>query len=106
MTAIIKGHVVINFCPPTLLREAPFLEPHEFKELLPDYEHTQELTLEFHISVEPQDVCEELFDISNNPARNEFRNILLPHTRSISVGDIVTVEGVNYLCTFDNWVAI
>lgn len=53
---------------------------------------------------EGEDVAEELFDLTNNPGREEERLALYPtRYRSISVGDIVRVDGVNFLCCSMGW---
>jgi len=63
----------------------------------------------FDIEVEAADAegaCEEAFDISNNPGRREERAAVFGHSRSVSVGDVVEVEGTKYVCASVGWVAI
>ena len=50
-----------------------------------------------------EDVAEELFDLSNNPGREDERQEVYGNHRSISVGDVITVDGVNYLCASIGW---
>lgn len=47
--------------------------------------------------------AEQAFDLTNNPSRQEEREIRYGRHRSITVGDIVEVEGVNYLCLPNGW---
>ena len=49
------------------------------------------------------DVAEEVFDLTNNPSRQEEREELYGRHRSVSVGDIVNVDGVDWLCASVGW---
>ena len=57
-------------------------------------------------------VCEEIFDLTNNPYRQEEREERYGRGRSVSVGDIVGVEnektGVTkfYVCAPCGWVEV
>lgn len=50
-----------------------------------------------------EDICEELFDLTNNPYRQNERLDVYGNGPSISVGDIIEVAGVNYLCSSFGW---
>jgi hypothetical protein len=50
-----------------------------------------------------KDAAEEMFDLTNNPDRQEEREQVYGRQRSVSVGDIVEVNGVNYLCLSTGW---
>lgn len=50
--------------------------------------------------------AEQAFDLTNNPSRQEEREVRYGRHRSISVGDIVEVGGVDYLCLPAGWVVI
>lgn len=53
---------------------------------------------------EGEDAAEEVFDLTNNPSRQDERDELYGRRyRSVSVGDIVRVDGVNYLCASMGW---
>lgn len=52
---------------------------------------------------EGEDAAEEAFDLTNNPSRQEEREQKYGRARSVSVGDIVTVDGVDYLCASCGW---
>ena len=49
------------------------------------------------------DVAEEIFDLTNNPSRQEEREELYGNFRSVSVGDIVNVDGNDWLCCKQGW---
>lgn len=53
-----------------------------------------------------EDAAEELFDLTNNPARQEERITRYGSHQSISVGDIVEVDGIDYLCDSIGWVVL
>ena len=50
-----------------------------------------------------QEVAEEIFDLTNNPGRQAEREELYGRGRSVSVGDIITVDGVDLLCCSQGW---
>jgi hypothetical protein len=50
-----------------------------------------------------EDAAEEMFDLTNNPCRQEERLKLYGNMRSVSVGDVVEVDGVKYLCEPAGW---
>lgn len=54
--------------------------------------------------LEGEAAAEEVFDLTNNPSREEERDQLYDRRyRSLSVGDIVRVDGVSYLCASYGW---
>lgn len=57
----------------------------------------------FFLNEEGGDAAEDMFDMTNNPARQYERAKYYGRGRSISVGDIVEVDGVNYLCESAGW---
>jgi hypothetical protein len=50
--------------------------------------------------------AEEVFDIANNPSREGERDQLYGQARSVSVGDIVNVDGVDYVCAPVGWIKL
>lgn len=52
------------------------------------------------------DVAEEVFDLTNNPSREDERAALYGQCRSFSVGDIVEVNGTRYLCLSMGWTVL
>ena len=49
------------------------------------------------------DAAEEMFDLTNNPYRDDERQQVYGNGRSLSVGDIVEVDGVEFLCASFGW---
>lgn len=49
------------------------------------------------------EAAEEVFDLTNNPGRWNEREEIYGNGRSVSTGDIVTVDGVDYLCCSFGW---
>jgi peptide methionine sulfoxide reductase MsrA len=47
--------------------------------------------------------AEEAFDISNNPSRENLRQEVFGRQRSVSVGDIVEVNGEEFFCAAMGW---
>lgn len=47
--------------------------------------------------------AEEMFDLSNNPCRQEERDLKWGQHRSLSVGDVVHVDGRSFLCCSVGW---
>jgi len=53
--------------------------------------------------LEGEAVAEEVFDLTNNPSRQEEREQVYGRGPSISVGDIVDVDGQMFLCAPTGW---
>lgn len=53
-----------------------------------------------------EDICEYAFDVTNNPSRQDEREFIYGRGRSVSIGDIVSVDGNEYLCNFVGWVKL
>ena len=53
--------------------------------------------------LEGEAVAEEVFDLTNNPSRDDERAELYGRFRSVSVGDIVNVDGADWLCCSQGW---
>lgn len=51
-------------------------------------------------------IAEEMFDLTNNPSREDERMKVYGTARSISVGDIVEVAGEKWLCRPVGWCKI
>lgn len=47
--------------------------------------------------------AEEMFDLTNNPSRQDEREELYGNGRSVSSGDIIRVDGTDYLCCSIGW---
>ena len=53
-----------------------------------------------------EEAAEEAFDLTNNPMRRDQRAEVYGRQRSVSVGDIVTVDGTDYLCAPVGWLQL
>lgn len=54
--------------------------------------------------LEGEAVAEEIFDLTNNPGRQDERDELYDRRRrSVSVGDVVVVDGERFLCASSGW---
>ena len=53
-----------------------------------------------------QDAAEEIFDLTNNPMRQGDREVRYGRGRSVSVGDIVSVNGEKFLCRPNGWLSL
>jgi hypothetical protein len=53
-----------------------------------------------------KDAAEEVFDLTNNPSREEERELLYGRHRSVSSGDIVDVDGSKFLCLPVGWLRL
>ncbi len=62
-----------------------------------------ESAAEFAVIGDAEAAAEEAFDLTNNPSREDERRQLYGSFRSVSVGDIVTVDRVDYLCLPSGW---
>lgn len=51
-------------------------------------------------------VAEEMFDLTNNPSRQSEREQLYGRYRSVSVGDIIDVDGREFLCASQGWIEL
>jgi hypothetical protein len=58
----------------------------------------------FKLTVEDaEDAAEFLFDLTNNPSKDRERAKLYGRGRSLSVGDIVDVDGLLLVCAGCGW---
>lgn len=58
---------------------------------------------EFAVEGTGSDAAEEVFDLTNNPYRQDEREQLYGRGRSLSVGDIVEVGEEQFLCASMGW---
>jgi hypothetical protein len=63
--------------------------------------------LEIDLAQTGDDAAEEIFDLTNNPSRDEERaRAGYVNIRSFSSGDVVEVDGVRWLCLSIGWVQL
>ena len=53
-----------------------------------------------------EDAAEEVFDLTNNPGRQQERAQTYGRGRSVSVGDMIEIDGDLYVCAPCGWEAI
>lgn len=70
---------------------------------LPGYEIRPAIEVPESVASTVKDVAEEMFDLTNNPSRQEEREAKYGRGRSVSPGDIVEVMGVKVLCLAHGW---
>lgn len=96
--------VTVKFLPSELMRN--FLmagREHRMqwvKDNLKNYSDSMAFEL---VGYNPEDCCEEMFDISNNPSRQVERAKMFGKYRSVSVGDVIVVDGVKWICDSVGW---
>lgn len=95
---------VIKLAPRNVLRDCAFCA---------DVKSIVKTNLEFYTSspeIETaytgEEAAEEMFDLTNNPSRQEEREKLYGRGRSVSVGDVVSVNGIDYVCDSFGWAVI
>lgn len=76
------------------------------KKLLDDGKYTAVKTIDFKHLDESSDVADEVFDLTNNPSRQEERERLYGNGRSLSVGDIVEAGGEKLVCCSIGWAPV
>ena len=57
----------------------------------------------FTVQGDSQDAAEEVFDLTNNPGRQDEREEKYGRGRSLSVGDVVVVGEEQWLCCSFGW---
>ena len=50
--------------------------------------------------------AEDMFDMTNNPYRQDERLTKYGNNRSVSVGDMVKVDGEYFLCRPNDWIKV
>lgn len=68
--------------------------------------HEQFEKIVVRCDLEGEDAAEDMFDLTNNPSRQEERQQKYGCRRSLSVGDVVQVGNDNYVCGEYGWVKL
>lgn len=63
--------------------------------------YTEAGTLE--VDMDGEDAAEEMFDLTNNPSRQEEREQKYGRGRSVSSGDVILVDGKHFACMSMGW---
>ena len=67
-----------------------------------NYADTRPISIDLE-GLHGEDAAEELFDLTNNPSRYEECVARCGKTRSLSVGDIVYVDHLTFVCCSFGW---
>jgi len=98
-TIIIKSVSYDNFTHEEY-RDLTFRPSHELvRKHLPRYKVSKHIIVPQYAEA----AAEEAFDLTNNPSRQDEREEKYGNGKSLSVGDVVEVNGVNYLCESFGW---
>ena len=68
--------------------------------------HYKDVGAVFYTDLNGEAAAEEMFDLTNNPYRQEEREETYGNGRSLSVGDKVQVGDDEYVCAPDGWVLV
>lgn len=94
-------YLTVKLSPPWIRMD--IYQTEDRVKLVKDYLHTYSVLPSFESD---KSNPEEAFDLTNNPSRQEEREARYGLHRSVSVGDVVEVDGVDFLCDSVGWVQI
>ena len=60
----------------------------------------------FTVNGDSQDAAEEVFDLTNNPSRQDERERVYGRGRSLSTGDVVVVGEEQWVCLSFGWAEV
>ena len=72
---------------------------------LADGKYVKESAL-FTVNGDSRDAADEVFDLTNNPSRQDERELVYGRGRSLSVGDIVVVGEEQWVCMSIGWAEV
>jgi hypothetical protein len=95
-------NITVFHFPPNAMVDAIF---HSKQQFLNRYFNQYEIVAKFDIDqyYDGEAAAEEVFDLTNNPSRQTEREVKYGRIRSVSVGDVVAVNGVAYYCSSIGW---
>jgi len=100
--------ICLKYVPKKFLRETRgCFSPKSpiYRDFLKDFEELHFELKDYGENFSPEDWAEEVFDLMNNPSRTKERDQIFPgRNYSISVGDIVSVDGIDLICAPVGWV--
>lgn len=95
---------IIKLAPRNVLRDCAFCS--DVKTIVKNNLEFYTVCPEIETGHTGEAAAEEMFDLTNNPSRQEEREKLYGRGRSVSVGDVVTVDGVDHVCESFSWVKL
>jgi hypothetical protein len=87
---------------PAIIRTQIYCK-HDTDNLVNKYFSEYEVCKSFTVKQAGSAAAEEAFDVTNNPARQHERETVYGTGRSVSVGDVVEVDGIDYVCNSFGW---
>lgn len=94
--------VQILLAPSRILGEFYFRSPNTVS-LIREFHHEYQVAGGFVTQCTGQAAAEEAFDLTNNPGRDQECEEKYGLGRSVSVGDIVRVDGKEWVCMSAGW---
>jgi hypothetical protein len=97
------AQVIVKFVDDESIGEFYFppIQTELVKDLLADSKYR--IAAEYYSPLDGEAAAEQAFDISNNPSREDDRLRHFHRQRSLSVGDLVVVDGITFLCASRGW---
>lgn len=92
--------------PTVMIREFYNTDPDHRHEFVKKFLNVFHVFPEVDIQLETaEDCCDEMFDISNNPIRQQERIHIFSALcfRGMRLGDVVEVDNVNWMCDSIGW---
>jgi hypothetical protein len=94
---------IIHLAPHEILREIYFTKD-PVGLVKPVFEHKlYQACPAIETQYEGEQAAEEMFDLTNNPSRQQERENLYGRGRSVSMGDVVEVNGEFWVCASMGW---
>ena len=98
------SRVAIRLLDPSKMIE--FYKTGDPAQLARDLKHFYVTETTLFLDQTGEDAAEEVFDLTNNPSRQLEREQKYGQGRSVSFGDIVSVDGVDHLCALVGWIKL
>lgn len=98
--------VTIHLAPRDIMRDVYFNDDAKFLVKANLYRYEKAYSFNLSAFDTDTDAAEEAFDLTNNPCRQDEREQTYGRKRSVSVGDVVEVDGKKLLCMSCGWEAI
>lgn len=98
--------VCIFLAPQSLMADMYFTPDWEIADKVRSRLNDYQQTSFFLAPAQGEDAAEYAFDLTNNPSRQEERERYYGRGRSVSVGDVVSVDGSNWLCDKTGWIKL
>lgn len=101
-----QTEVTVFLAPAEAMAQFYFLKNQNPQWVVDSYRDQYSTAFSFSTDLTGKAACEEAFDITNNPDRQEEREEIYGRGRSVSVGDIVLAGERAYLCLSVGWMLL